>query len=151
MGSYINVLTGEHPVSFSQVKKCLPNVSFSKKPVEVGEYRRVQQTTRPEFNPDVQHVAEGNPVLCRGGYVQTWVVTDYAEDLVLKRQTNLAAYAEKKVRRERKLLLEQTDWTANSDVHMSVEMATYRQALRDITSQESFPWDISWPELEGVN
>ena len=38
------------------------------------------------------------------------------------------------LRRGRNALLSQTDWTANSDVTMSAEMTTYRQALRDITN-----------------
>lgn len=38
------------------------------------------------------------------------------------------------LRQKRNALLAETDWTANSDVTMSEAMATYRQALRDITS-----------------
>jgi hypothetical protein len=36
------------------------------------------------------------------------------------------------LRKERNRLLGETDWTANSDVTMSPEMATYRQSLRDL-------------------
>lgn len=39
------------------------------------------------------------------------------------------------LRRQRDLLLAETDWMANSDVTMSDAWATYRQALRDITTQ----------------
>jgi hypothetical protein len=28
---------------------------------------------------------------------------------------------------------------------MTTAMAEYRQALRDITSQEGFPYDVTWP------
>ena len=47
----------------------------------------------------------------------------------------------------RNSLLEQTDWTALSDVTMSTEMAAYRQAMRDITSHANFPNldDADWP------
>jgi hypothetical protein len=38
------------------------------------------------------------------------------------------------LRQKRNNLLNQTDWTANSDVTMSSDMTTYRQELRDITS-----------------
>ena len=48
-------------------------------------------------------------------------------------------------RAQRDSLLAETDWTANSDVVMSEEMATYRQALRDITTQAGFPESIDWP------
>jgi len=39
------------------------------------------------------------------------------------------------LRRQRDALLVETDWMANSDVTMSDAWKTYRQALRDITSQ----------------
>ncbi|MDA7684327.1 phage tail assembly chaperone [Akkermansiaceae bacterium] len=39
------------------------------------------------------------------------------------------------LRRQRDALLAETDWMANSDVTMSDAWKTYRQALRDITSQ----------------
>ena len=39
------------------------------------------------------------------------------------------------LRRQRDALLAETDWMGNSDVTMSDAWTTYRQALRDITSQ----------------
>jgi len=39
------------------------------------------------------------------------------------------------LRRQRNALLAETDWMANSDVTMNDAWATYRQALRDITTQ----------------
>ena len=39
------------------------------------------------------------------------------------------------LRRQRNILLAETDWMANSDVTMSDAWKTYRQALRDITTQ----------------
>lgn len=41
------------------------------------------------------------------------------------------------LRMKRNILLAETDWMANSDVTMSDEMRTYRQALRDITDTYS--------------
>ena len=49
------------------------------------------------------------------------------------------------VRSQRNSLLIETDWCANSDVIMSDDMTTYRQALRDITDQDGFPTNITWP------
>jgi len=45
-------------------------------------------------------------------------------------------------RTKRDGLLTETDWMALSDVTMSAEMTTYRQALRDITTH------ANWPNLE---
>ena len=49
------------------------------------------------------------------------------------------------VRQERNQLLLDCDWVAGSDVTMSTAWRTYRQALRDIPSQEGFPNTVTWP------
>ena len=49
------------------------------------------------------------------------------------------------VREERDEKLAATDWRASSDLTMSTEWATYRQALRDVPSQAGFPNTITWP------
>ena len=52
------------------------------------------------------------------------------------------------LRRQRDALLAETDWMANSDVTMSAAWTTYRQALRDITSQtpsDDALSNINWP------
>lgn len=54
--------------------------------------------------------------------------------------------AEVEARTLRNTLLAATDWMANSDVTMTAEMTTYRQALRDITGQAGFPDNITWPQ-----
>lgn len=75
--------------------------------------------------------------------------TPVKEDSVWKIQVTKtqksAPDAERVVRDQRDALLQETDWMALSDVTMSEEMTTYRQALRDITSQSGFPYDITWP------
>ena len=62
-------------------------------------------------------------------------------------QAKLDAEAAERVRSERDRLLAETDWTGLSDVTMSAEMTTYRQALRDITTHTNFPYleDADWP------
>ncbi len=51
------------------------------------------------------------------------------------------------VRQSRSDRLADCDWTqvADSPVDKSV-WATYRQALRDITTQDGFPWNVTWPD-----
>ena len=53
------------------------------------------------------------------------------------------------LRQQRNILLAETDWMGNSDVTMSEDWKTYRQALRDIT--KTTPADdalsnITWPK-----
>jgi len=52
------------------------------------------------------------------------------------------------LRRQRDQLLAETDWMGNSDVTMSADWKTYRQALRDITKQtpaDDTLSNITWP------
>ena len=51
------------------------------------------------------------------------------------------------LREERNKRLSETDWTSASDLTMSDDMKTYRQALRDITKHENWPnlEDSDWP------
>jgi hypothetical protein len=53
--------------------------------------------------------------------------------------------AESAVRNKRDRLLSDTDWMALSDNTMTPAWASYRQALRDITTQEGFPFLVGWP------
>ena len=53
------------------------------------------------------------------------------------------------VRMERNDLLQNSDWTVLSDAQLSdeqkTEAVTYRQALRDVPSQEGFP-EVTFPD-----
>lgn len=50
------------------------------------------------------------------------------------------------MRTERNKLLAESDWTQLPDAPVDVvAWTTYRQALRDISNQEGFPWNIVWP------
>jgi hypothetical protein len=52
------------------------------------------------------------------------------------------------LRGQRNMLLSETDWMGNSDVTMSDAWTTYRQALRDITTQtpsDDSLSNITWP------
>jgi hypothetical protein len=50
------------------------------------------------------------------------------------------------VRQIRGEKLKECDWTQLADSPVNKEAwATYRQSLRDMPSQEGFPWTITWP------
>jgi hypothetical protein len=53
----------------------------------------------------------------------------------------------KSVRTTRTEKLKDSDWTQIADSTADkAAWATYRQALRDITSQSGFPWEVTWPD-----
>ena len=93
-----------------------------------------------------------------GNWVQAWVeremFTEYTDDEgnVQTVDAQKTAYDTKKnnelatvERAERDRLLKETDHYGLSDVTMSAEMTTYRQALRDVPQQDGFPSTITWP------
>ena len=75
------------------------------------------------------------------------------EDAITKEVSKLLAEIPmKRLREERNQKLSETDWRANSDVVMSDDWKTYRQALRDLPSTASPNLDengqltnVTWP------
>ena len=60
-----------------------------------------------------------------------------------------AAYRDN-IRKERNQLLAECDWMViksyERNENIPVEWEVYRQALRDITAHEGFPYTVKWPE-----
>jgi hypothetical protein len=61
----------------------------------------------------------------------------------------LTAAQAAQIRAQRDSKLAVTDWVVikavETDTAVSADVATYRQALRDITAQSGFPWSVAWP------
>lgn len=59
----------------------------------------------------------------------------------------LRQHKEIEVRSDRDRRLAASDWTQLPDVPLTTksEWAAYRQALRDVTNQTGFPFDVAWP------
>jgi hypothetical protein len=56
------------------------------------------------------------------------------------------------IRQKRDRLLSQTDWTQTVDNPLAgdTSITAYRQALRDITDQEGFPFDVKFPDKTDI-
>jgi len=64
---------------------------------------------------------------------------------ILRRRAD-TSYPAELARRERNQLLVASDWTQVSDSPVDKQAwATYRQALRDVPTQQGFPDNIVWP------
>jgi hypothetical protein len=73
------------------------------------------------------------------------VVTTAAENEVAYKARKDAEQAER-IRADRNQRLKDSDWTQVADAPVDkAAWATYRQALRDVTTQAEFPWNIDWP------
>lgn len=76
-------------------------------------------------------------------WVEQWISTPATPEQIAKRTEAKA----NDVRAEHNQRLADCDWTQLPDAPVNrAEWATYRQALRDVTAQTGFPWDITWPE-----
>ena len=84
-------------------------------------------------------------------YILGPVFTDTEESSAAEQEAAYKAMKDteqaKSVRSTRGEKLKDSDWTQVSDAPVDqTAWAAYRQALRDITGQEGFPWTITWPE-----
>jgi hypothetical protein len=81
--------------------------------------------------------------------VEDGVTTTAAEHEATYKATKDAEQA-KSVRATRDAKLAECDWTQVADALLDAPVdkavwATYRQALRDVTAQDGFPWTVEWP------
>jgi hypothetical protein len=135
-----------NPILEENFKMLFPSTSFprylSSEDVEPFDFAVYEFSQRPESTM-YKKVIETSPLKDEHGiYRQTWSVVDMND-------TEKAAENERKaseVRAERNWKLSQTDWTQVADASVDQTVwAKYRQALRDTTNQEGFPWTITWP------
>lgn len=133
----------EYPLTVGEVKERLAGVSFPI-PFEPPEGYVVIQTVDPPQCGHHEVLREDSPRLVNGEWFQNWKVDQAPAALVKDRTSYMAATA----RTTRNLLLAETDWTQGKDIPDSVSSswAPYRQALRDITLQDDFPFEVLWPE-----
>lgn len=137
---YLKLTNGQPEIySTEQLRRDNPQVSFPSEKTDalLAEYGVYPYTraTQPDVDWLTSTVVDGNFEQDTDG---KWVQPCIVEKLPL---TN----AKQNVRSQRDSLLQQTDWMALSDVVMPPAMVSYRQALRDITSQAGFPYNVVWP------
>jgi hypothetical protein len=80
-----------------------------------------------------------------------WYTKYSVSDMNQEAKDALDASQAKNVRSTRDTKLAESDWTQVSDSPVDKQAwATYRQSLRDVTSQEGFPWTITWPDAPNI-
>lgn len=134
-------LTNEVPEKYTigQLRKDNPNVSFPKEiPNNVlAEYDvyPLHPAPIPNYDELTETYKEVPPVQNEGQWVQTFVV----EQLPTQEASAL-------IRSVRNDYLSSSDWTQVADAPVDkTAWATYRQALRDITAQAGFPFNVTFP------
>jgi hypothetical protein len=132
--------------------------------ITVGDYRELfPSTSFPPSGPSTEflqdmgckpvnlfkpHDRDTEKLVQCDPYVEgDWVYTVQVAPLTEEELTVIRNDAAAKIRSQRNTMLSNSDWTQVADAPVDqAAWAAYRQALRDITSQEGFPWTVEWPE-----
>lgn len=134
-------LNGDTVAEVSDIKTLFPNVSFPSLGPDATWLldNSCAKVGTLSCDSATQTIQNSDPYLL-DGVVYTRRVTDLTS-------AELDAAAATRNRAERDRRIAETDYMALSDVSMSAEMTTYRQALRDITSHANWPnlSDSDWP------
>lgn len=139
---YIKITDGTpENYTISQLRRDNPNVSFSEvipteKLASFGVYP-VKVLPRPnydDYDANTHRIVLSNFYQVDGKWQAHYLLEPLPESQAAE---NIRAY--------RNSLLKETDWRFRVDMTPSQEWIDYCQALRDITAQEGFPYDIIWP------
>tara|TARA_R110001632_G_scaffold113063_1_gene224133 strand:+ start:1894 stop:2352 length:459 start_codon:yes stop_codon:yes gene_type:complete len=137
-----------YPYNVGQLRRDNPNTSFPKQiPDEMlesyGVYT-VVYTDVPSIDDRTQKAEQASsPSLVDGAWTIVWTTSSKTAEETQAWDDNIALSN----RGNRDGLISETDFYALSDVTMTSEMTTYRQALRDITTHTNWPnlEDADWP------
>ena len=162
MGEYRHTTTGEVK-SQGEWRRDYPNTSFPRvwtqatlDGLSLEAVLRSPAATTSQYQNSARDGVEQD---ANGNWVEKYVARDMFSDTTeggvtttkaeheAAYQATLDANTASGVRSQRDGLLAETDWTGMSDVTMVSAMATYRQALRDITSHANWPNldEADWP------
>ena len=135
----------EYPLYEGDIRLRYSNVSFPSPFVAPEGYVLVADVTPPAYDYR-SNVEEGTPVIIDGTWTRNWLVTPASDEQVAER----TAAQWSSVRAERNKRLADCDWTQLPDAPVdAAAWASYRQELRDITSQPD-PFNIAWPTAPGA-
>jgi hypothetical protein len=138
-----------YPYGIRELKAEYPNISFPTNPLQISSVRDeygvvvVQDVEKPSFDFRTQRIVKGMPVQDGDTWSQDWVVQDKTADEVVANDVEQWGF----IRQERNTLLSASDYRdlPNYPGIDQESWLTYRQALRDVPSNNDDPFDISWP------
>ena len=146
--AYIKITNGvQEPYAIGKLRRDNKNVSFPKIVPDtiLADYGIFEVTTadRPTIDEATQVVTVNTEATqVAGKWTYEWTVRSKTAEELAQQDAALAA----RVRAERDSLLVASDWTQIADAPVDqAAWATYRQALRDITKQATFPNEVVWP------
>lgn len=141
----VNDAVDTFPYSVRQLKQDNLDTSFpdAMADLDLSDYGvySVTVSTKPSAAHDEKVVSNTEPTLVDGVWTLGWTVRNLTADEI--------ASEAKAVRRDRDELLVESDWTQMPDSPLDdstkTSWATYRTALRNISTQAGFPTNVTWP------
>ena len=139
--TFIRHIFDVEPTQWDADNYCYARRLTEEQVVHFGVHKK-QIVTPPYHEPATQSLDEGPALLINGVWTQNYIVTDLSADASAAKVGAQWPI----IRAERNKLLAESDWTQLPDASADAPAwATYRQALRDITTQAN-PFSIVWPE-----
>ena len=140
---YIKLIAGKpSPYSTIQLRRDNPNTSFPEvlSDALLAQYNvyKVTILPAPAYNKLTQYLKESDVYEVDGKWQMHYIVATLPE-----------AQAADNVKTERNRLLAESDWVVAKAAEVQnpapPEWVAYRQQLRDVTSQQGFPFNVVWP------
>ena len=136
------IIDGTTVKSTGTIQQLFPNTSF---PVGGPNTDFLTENNVVELVETLSYTPPTQKLSTVDAYVESGkVYTVKVEPTTSDEQTALINQQWALVRSERDGKLDRTDWRASSDLTLSDDWKTYRQALRDVPTQ-SDPFNITWP------
>lgn len=149
----------EFPYTFDSLKRDNPYTNYdlsqdliylfstTESAGEGFELVSVEYETQPNHDSLTQKASYGEFPILMGN---VWIVPAIVENKTQEEITQETEARAKQVREDRNFRLKETDWVvvraAETGTTIDQAWSNYRQSLRDITIQTSFPWNVIWPE-----
>jgi hypothetical protein len=128
------------------LQQLFPNVSFPSQEIDldfITANNLYEVKSYEVFDSGLYKLVDTEPYFENGVVYSYRIVPKTAEDFAIENDS-----ASNFIREQRNQLLKESDWTQVADAPVDkVVWAVYRQALRDITAQEGFPFNVVFPEL----
>jgi hypothetical protein len=141
-----------YPYSQTDLVRDNPSTSFPAGGISLASLAEwnvfpVHFADQPVVDPLAQRAIEIVPSFDGQSWIQQWAV-EAIPQAEIDAMTDQQATS---VRADRNARLAATDWRVIKALEegngLDFDVATYRQALRDVPSQPGFPWNVVWPVL----
>ena len=136
------IVDGTTVKSSGTIYELFPNVSFPKSGAPASF---VSDNNMLEITEWISTTKPDQKLTKVDVYVEGGKAYDCKVETCTEEEKNAAIASQwQNIRQDRDERLKETDWRASSDLTLSEDWKTYRQALRDVPTQ-SDPYSITWP------